>query len=218
MAHVPHLYLPGPWDGDHLGVDDEHLHHLVRVLRRSGGSPVCYTDGRGTVGEGTFDGRRVWRGPERRVPPPRPALHLVVAPPTARDRVRFLVEKCAELGVRRISWLRTRQGRFSPPRPERTTAWAVGALEQSRRAWLMTIDADPVDVADLPCDVLVCDRGGESPPSVPADVVVAIGPEGGWATGEIPDDRRRVGLGEAVLRVETAAVAAAVLCRLGHEL
>ncbi len=218
MAHIPHLYLPGPWSGDHLAVGDRHLHHLGRVLRRAAGSPVGYTDGEGTVGEGTFDGHRVRRGREVSVPPPVPAVHLAVAPPTAKDRLRFLVEKCAELGVRRLSWLRTRQGRFHPPRPERTAAWAVGALEQSRQAWLMVIDAEPLDVARLPGDTLVCDRGGGRPPSGVTDVMVAVGPEGGWATGEIPDDRFRIGLGEAVLRVETAAIAAAVLCRLNPQM
>jgi len=38
---------------------------------------------------------------------------------------------------------------------------------------------------------------------------VVIGPEGGWAPGEIPDTMRRWSLGSTVLRVETAAIVAA---------
>ncbi|MFQ5516012.1 MAG: RsmE family RNA methyltransferase [Acidimicrobiia bacterium] len=41
-------------------------------------------------------------------------------------------------------------------------------------------------------------------------ITVAIGPEGGWAPGELPPGRRRFSLGPTVLRTETAAVAAAV--------
>jgi 16S rRNA U1498 N3-methylase RsmE len=38
---------------------------------------------------------------------------------------------------------------------------------------------------------------------------VVIGPEGGWASGEVPDDVALWGLGDTVLRVETAALVAA---------
>jgi RsmE family RNA methyltransferase len=46
-------------------------------------------------------------------------------------------------------------------------------------------------------------------------MVVAIGPEGGFADDEIPPGVLRVGLGERVLRVETAAIAVAAFLRLG---
>jgi 16S rRNA U1498 N3-methylase RsmE len=38
---------------------------------------------------------------------------------------------------------------------------------------------------------------------------VVIGPEGGWASGEVPEDAIRWDLGDTVLRVETAALVAA---------
>jgi 16S rRNA U1498 N3-methylase RsmE len=38
---------------------------------------------------------------------------------------------------------------------------------------------------------------------------VVIGPEGGWAEGEVPDDAQRWDLGDTVLRLETAALVAA---------
>jgi 16S rRNA (uracil1498-N3)-methyltransferase len=49
----------------------------------------------------------------------------------------------------------------------------------------------------------------------PSAVLVAIGPEGGWSAGELEAARRAGaalwGLGPALLRVETAALAALVL-------
>jgi RsmE family RNA methyltransferase len=41
--------------------------------------------------------------------------------------------------------------------------------------------------------------------------VVLVGPEGGWSPRELALVRNKVGLGDGVLRVETAAVAAGVL-------
>ena len=47
----------------------------------------------------------------------------------------------------------------------------------------------------------------------PDDPVLCVGPEGGFAPGEIPDDARRISLGPTILRVETAAIAGSVLLR-----
>jgi RsmE family RNA methyltransferase len=43
------------------------------------------------------------------------------------------------------------------------------------------------------------------------DVGIAVGPEGGWSDKELEVAASRVTLGPGILRVETAAVAAAVL-------
>jgi RsmE family RNA methyltransferase len=40
---------------------------------------------------------------------------------------------------------------------------------------------------------------------------IAIGPEGGWSSAELAASATSVSLGDQILRVETAAVAAAVL-------
>jgi RsmE family RNA methyltransferase len=45
---------------------------------------------------------------------------------------------------------------------------------------------------------------------VPTDRTIAIGPEGGWSTAELAESGGQVSLGSTVLRVETAALAAAV--------
>lgn len=208
MGHVPHLYLPGPWPDGPIPLDDAHRDHLRRVLRRGGGDPVTYTDGAGRVGTGTLAEEAVERGGERLVPPP-PSLTLAVAPPAAKDRARFLVEKLAELGVARLEWLRTRRGEGRVPRPDRAEAWAVAALEQSRGAWLTRVAGSEVSLAELEGKVVAADAGGGPLPEGEQELVVAIGPEGGWDPGELPPGTRRVTLGPRVLRVETAALVAA---------
>ena len=214
MGHIPHLYVPAPWHDTVLGVDAAGMHHLRRALRRTDGDPVTYTDGVGVFGEGRLDGDRVIRGAETSVPRPnRPVI--AVAAPTQKDRLRFLVEKVAELGTLDLWWLRTRFGEGNPPSADKAHAWSRSALEQSRSAWLMQVGTAPVDVADLPPGTVFADRAGRDDADVGNAPCVAIGPEAGWSDDEIPEAAPTMALGSTVLRVETAAIAAAVLANSG---
>lgn len=206
MAHMPHLHLPRPWEGDLLRVSEGQRRHLENVLRLGGGDPVGYTDGEGSVGSGEYLSGDVVRGEERQIPRPSD-LVVVVAPPDNRDRVRFLVEKLAEMGVAELRFLATTHGQGRPPKLERVRSWAVAGLEQSRGAWLMETSEGLVTFADLGLPYAVCDMGADT--QTPSARTVVIGPEGGWSPGEIPERAIRYGLGETVLRVETAALVAA---------
>lgn len=207
MAHIPHLLAPGSWEADTVELDRAAIHHLRTVLRRGPGDPVSYTDGVGTLGEGVLTGAGIRRGPERRIPAPDGPV-IAVAPPASKDRARILVEKLAELGVRRLLWIRTRHGEGRPPPVEKVTSWSRAALEQSRGAWLMDVSG-PFSIADLPPGTVFADAsGGEK--ELTGVSCIAIGPEGGWAPGEIPDEAAIVRLANTVLRVETAAIVAAV--------
>lgn len=218
MGHVPRLFLPRPWDDPTLNADDRQRHHLNRVLRRSRGSAVDYTDGAGTVGAGVWTGEGIERGEETATVPPERRLRVAVAPPRAIERQRFLVEKLAELGTSEFLWLQTVRGVGRTPRSERSHAWAVGALEQSQGAHLMEISVDQIGVSELAPLLLIADPDG--PPlrraieEIPADVTVAVGPEGGFVSNELPAHGVPFSLGDRVLRVETAAVIAATLILL----
>jgi 16S rRNA (uracil1498-N3)-methyltransferase len=207
MGHVPHLFLPGPWDAERVEVSPDQTHHLQRVLRLADGQQVGYTDGKGLVGTGTFssDGM-VLRGQESAVPRPSDLI-VVAAPPDNKDRARFLVEKLAELGVAELRFLRTDHGQGRPPRRDRALSWAASGLEQSRGAWLLSIPAEMDSLTDLRPPYVVCDPAGSK--ERPSARTVVIGPEGGWAEGEVPDDAQRWDLGDTVLRLETAALVAA---------
>mgnify|MGYP001826956768 CR=1 FL=1 len=217
MAHIPHLYLPGPWEADCLALTDEQDHHLRRVLRAGDLAGVSYTDGQGSIGSGTLAAGGVRRGDESLVPRPSPTLTVAVAPPRSSDRARFVVEKLAELGVDRLVWLTADFGQAGAPRQRRAARWAGGALEQSRGAWLMEVDG-PLSLADLPGPTWMVHPGGGPLPSPIEDVTLAIGPEGGFSTEELIRVDTTVGLGARVLRVETAALVAAglVLHHLGR--
>jgi 16S rRNA (uracil1498-N3)-methyltransferase len=206
MGHVPHLLLPGPWTREHLEVSEEQGRHLGKVLRIGEGESVTYTDGEGSIGNGRFLSGQVLREEESRVPAPSD-LTVVAAPPDNKDRARFLVEKLAEMGAAELLFLDTRHGRGRLPNGERVRSWAVSGLEQSRGAWLMKTSDRLVSFADINRPFVVCDREGRR--RTPLARTVVIGPEGGWASGEVPEDAILWGLGDTVLRVETAAIVAA---------
>ena len=84
------------------------------------------------------------------------------------------------------------------------------AAMQSRRVWLPTIDG-PVPLGDVVAagGAVLADPDGD--PLTTATTVV-IGPEGGFTAEEL-ELAPAVSLGEPILRVETAALVAAILTR-----
>jgi 16S rRNA (uracil1498-N3)-methyltransferase len=215
VGHIPHLYLPPPWPPTAVPLPATAAHHLVKVLRLDPGAAVTYTDGAGRHGEGHLRDGTVVRGDEHTVPPPAIAITMAVAPPHDKDRLRFMIEKLAELEVGRVRFLRTRFGAGRLPDLSKSIAWATGALEQSQGAWLMDITTAWTEPASLdPVTSWYAERdGAEQVGPLPAEATIAIGPEGGWAPGEIPENAQRLGLGRTVLRVETAAIVAAGIFR-----
>lgn len=213
---TPHLWLPPPWNGDRIPLQAGQAHHLYRVLRSADGDPVTYTDGQGQRGKGKLAGDQIRRGEEDLVPRPHPEINLYVAPPVERNRTRFLVEKCTELGLRRLTWLITRQSRSHPPAFQRARAWMREALEQSHGCWLPQFSEQNESPYGLNSETIFCIPGSPSPTAQasPSQVSLAVGPESGWAKGEVPAASPKMGLGSNILRVETAAIAAVAWWRL----
>lgn len=205
MRHIPHLVVEPPWDGSMLKVTGEQWRHVTKVLRMSTGDEVSYTDGNGMVGAGLLVDHGIERGDEETVARPT-RLTIAVAPPSSKDRQRFLVEKLTELGVARLVWLETRHGKNQVAKPAKVHSWVQSAVEQSRGAYLMETSDDLVALADLEGRLVVCRPGGGVAPG--EFDVIAIGPEGGFADDEIPQNAGLWDLGPTVLRVETAALVA----------
>jgi 16S rRNA (uracil1498-N3)-methyltransferase len=210
VKHIPHLVVSAPWEEGRLALSVVQWRHVTKVLRMKSGDQVTYTDGLGKLGEGVLRHQLVERGEEREVGRPS-TLTVAVAPPANRDRQRFLVEKLAEIGIARLIWLETAHGKNRVANPEKVFSWVHAAVEQSRGAYLMETSEEMVKPTELGGDLVVCVPGGRDGPGT-ADVV-AIGPEGGFAEDELPASARRWDLGANVLRVETAAIVAAI--RLG---
>ena len=205
MKHVPHVVIGAPWADDKIRLSVTQIRHLAKVLRVKPGDHVTYTDGLGHLGNGTLRNEIVVRGDERFVERPT-QLVVAVAPPSNKDRQRFLVEKLAELGVERLVWLKSDHGANRAASASKVFSWVLSAVEQSKGAWLMETGDKFLEIPDLERPVVVCQPGGTDGPQHARTVV--IGPEGGFDEGELPDNVERWDLGTTILRVETAALTA----------
>ncbi|NPV01690.1 MAG: 16S rRNA (uracil(1498)-N(3))-methyltransferase [Brevinematales bacterium] len=222
-------------DGSRVTVDGSDYHHLIHVLRKQPGDIFEATDGWGNIlriritdaagGHAAGEIIGLISAPERSV-----TLTLYQAIPR-QGLFDFIIEKSAELGVRRVV----------PVVTERTVVRlaeerSAKKLERWRRIANETVKkigrADTIDVLPVcglneiigqlhPGSLRIAawemeeTRGlrtilREKPDS--KDVEIVIGPEGGLSAGEISAltgmGFESVSLGKRILKVETAAVAA----------
>lgn len=215
-----------------LELPPDEAHHL-RVRRAEPGDHVELRDGAGLLGEAvllesTARHALIRITASRTVDRP-PSLALFVA---AGDKERFgwLVEKAAELGVTQLVPVETERtagvsSRVSTAHLTRLRRRALDAVKQSGAPWapviggVMPFVAAVVDEASGAGGAAVrwlADAAGDWPPATisAAPAAALIGPEGGFTSREretaVAAGWRPVRLGAAVLRFETAAVAAAV--------
>lgn len=143
----------------------------------------------------------------------RPSISVAAAVPKG-DRVDWMVQKLTELGVARIVLLRCErsvvnwEGERGERQLERLRRISIGALQQSRGLRMPSLEG-PISASEVLHETPIAEPGGEALSG--DDRSIAIGPEGGWSDAELATAARRVDLGPGVLRVETAAVTAAVL-------
>ncbi|HVJ86715.1 MAG TPA: 16S rRNA (uracil(1498)-N(3))-methyltransferase [Caulifigura sp.] len=229
------FFCPTLSGGTTVKLEDEEFHHLAHVLRVKSGDQVELFDGQGTAAQFVVDrlskrdAQLSLVGDLRRDEPDRVRLVLGIACPKG-DRLKWLVEKATELGVTELVPLLCERSVVEPRETKlaKLEQTVLSACKQCRRNRLMTI-GEPQPLAQFlqqPADrVLIAHPGGppfeNTAPRVPAEegrpvvVRVAIGPEGGFTDSEIAAAEAsgvsKISLGRYVLRVETAAVAAAAL-------
>ncbi len=146
------------------------------------------------------------------------------------DRMEWSIEKCTELGVKRIIPVIARRTDAHLPsaamkRVERWRRIATQASEQSRRATTPEItspsklrDAVNIDaelrivLAETETETMVREVVTSHPHN---QIALAIGPEGGWTEDELDLFGKQgwisASLGPTILRAETAAIAAVAI-------
>lgn len=213
----------------------EEAHHAMNVLRLQAGSVIGLLDGKGTYAEARITEaskrkctvrilRKETQRPERKA-----RIHLAVAPTKQMDRFEWFLEKATEIGVDRITPVVTHRTERTRLRMDRLEKVLVGAMKQSQRRWLPTLD-ELTSLKELAS--LRTPSSGEERSVVQKffgwcegdhadftkvydpqqDALMLIGPEGDFTPEEaetlIASGFRAVGLGTARLRTETAAMAA----------
>ena len=233
------FYSESPLTGGRATLGGPEAHHLLHVMRLNVGQQITVFDGLGAeylaviekLGRGEVELEIVDRVDVSRELPF--ALTLAVALPKG-DRQRWLIEKIVELGVTCLVPLRTTRGVAQPNDNalQRLRRAVIEASKQCGRNRLAEI-AMPVDfdnfVTKSPENALrIVTHPDESATSIVdvmetnarGDVMIAVGPEGGFTEQEIASaidsGLLAANLGPRILRVETAAVALAAIVALRH--
>jgi 16S rRNA (uracil1498-N3)-methyltransferase len=219
--------------GNRASLTGEHAQHLIRVLRAQVGQEFDIAAGgqvrRGRIVSIESDRVEFNLGDEVSAAA---VVHLTLLLAIFKfDRMEWAIEKCTELGVFRIVPVIARRtdshlAAAAVKRAERWRKIALQASEQSRRASPPEV-SDPLKFAPaigLPgtLRVVLAESEQQTPlrqalGSDPgqSQLLLAIGPEGGWTIEELDLFRSSgwisASLGPTILRAETAAIAATAI-------
>lgn len=223
-------------------LDAEQSHHGLKTLRLKPGQAIELFNGRGRVAQGQVEAVRSGRLVARierveEFPPLQPRLVLACAVPKGA-RADDMVHQLSQAGADVLVPLITQRSVVRPSKEHlasRYSRWrriAIEAAKQCRRNWTLEL-AGPANLSQVlrePADLRLIAVPGEGEvslkeleelvgcgPTRVRTVQVLIGPEGGWSEEEkaqaVAAGARMWSLGPLILRVETAAVAAAVILR-----
>ncbi len=219
--------------GADVPLSEAQAHYLRHVLRRDEGAPLLLFNGRDGEWRATLglQGRKRARaaiGDRTRAQEPEPDIWLCFAP-IKRLRIDLVAEKATELGVGLLQPVLTEHTAVERVNVGRLRAHAIEAAEQSERLSVPEV-REPVALGPMLDTwpgrrrLLMCDETGGGPPIAvalaaldeaarAAPWAIVVGPEGGFAAGELAALRRikdvtSVGLGPRILRADTAALAA----------
>ena len=219
--------------GNRAILTGNHAEHLVRVLRARVGQEFDIATGLAVRKS------RITSIAESRIEfelgeevPAATAAKITLALAVFKfDRMEWAIEKCTELGVAHIVPVIAQRTdkHLAAAAIKRTERWrriARQAAEQSRRAAPPEIAA-PAELPEalgLPGDARIVLAESEAKAvlrdvleSLPreAEIVLAVGPEGGWTIEELQSFQQAgwtsASLGRTVLRAETAAIAATAI-------
>jgi 16S rRNA (uracil1498-N3)-methyltransferase len=227
------IHLPSIEAG-RVELSAEQSHYLRDVLRLEAGAEVEVFDDAGAVARGVlqpFDGRRVMVEVDRPRRDEQPPWRWTIASAVPKaNRADWMIEKLSELGASAYVPLAAGRSVVVPEGQNKMQRWqrlATEAAKQSRRRGVMSIEplSTPAQVLHDYSDrqMWVLSTEPEALPIPRAmervdwdrELLLLVGPEGGWTAEEIALFNEHgltgVKLTETILRMETAAVAAAAV-------
>lgn len=223
------FFYPGPIGPGEVTLEGQEAHHIANVRRFGTGDALTLFNGDGHEYPAVIVDvakKRVRlqitnvQSPDREL---RFSLHIASALPKG-DRGDFLIEKLTELGVTEFTPLITDRSvvKANDAKSEKLERAVIEASKQCGRNKFMRVHSPArwIDWCHLQTGLrLIANPGGTSPPTTIGEgVLIAIGPEGGFSQKEIDTATgagwKSIALGSRILRVETAAIAAAALVSL----
>ncbi|MBL7812028.1 MAG: 16S rRNA (uracil(1498)-N(3))-methyltransferase [Bacteroidetes bacterium] len=219
-------------EGNLAFFDEQEARHAITALRYTAGQAIHFTDGFGNrytgniekISKNGFTAAVVSVQSDENLP----ELQLAVGLLKHADRLEWMVEKCTELGVKKLWLMQTTNAIKNRINEERLQRIAVSALKQSHGCRLPHIRLISFnEVLNQPAEsrlICHCQSGDEllsaSSADLKGDCLVLIGPEGDFTAQEIERAHaagfRNLSLGSAVLRTETAAMAVAAAYVVHH--
>ncbi len=210
-------------------LDPEESKHLIKVLRKTQGDRVEFTNGKGTLAHCIIidpNPKKTLIRVEQRefIPEDDYYIHLAISPTKNSDRMEWMVEKLTEIGVHEITFMESEFSERSHLRLERLEKKIIAACKQSLKTRVPKLNAV------RPMNELVQDSEFNSYQRFIAYVdkendrhlfdkakhdhayLILIGPEGDFSKQELQlafdNHFLPCSLGKSRLRSETAAVAA----------
>ena len=217
-------------------LNEEESRHCTQVLRKQSGDLLMITDGKGGLYECVISNsskKKVEFRIIKETSPPKSnyILEIAIAPTKSMDRMEWFVEKCVELGVDRIVFIKCKHSERKQINLGRLKKKAIAAMKQSVKVRLpeltplqsfneaITRAIDQKYIAFIDHDnpnLLINTAEADS------DTCVFIGPEGDFNKDEVEiavqHGYQKISLGKSRLRTETAGIAACHIIHLINEM
>lgn len=239
---LPRFFVPGASPGARqLSLPSNEAHHAIEVMRLRAGDQVLVFDGAGREWRAVVSacGRRraAVELLEPVEPVPEPRVHVTLAQAVLKgDHMDAAVRDATMLGVTAIAPVITAHAAVNAAAASGTKArdrWtrvAISSTKQCRRAvvpsigpamslenWLGSLSDDGERIVLAEPSATSGALRPYAPGLPPARAVLAVGPEGGWAAGELEvfaaSGFSGLTLGSATLRAEAAALVALSVLR-----
>ena len=207
---IPTIFNPDIHESDELvGIGDDKLHHLKKVLRKENGSKLKVTNGQGLILQGKLYNKDVEISSKNIFN--RTLSYSIFLPHLReRNRFRFMLEKLTELNSHYIFIGSTANSQKTNIKENNIFSWLVSAIEQSGTPFIPEIEFVPGLDFDKFTNGL--DISGKTLLKNKKELKnIAIGPEGGWSKSELANFKSLIRLADNSLRTETAAITAASL-------
>ncbi len=220
------LFIGNKVDQNTVMIADEDFRHCIKVLRYKLEDAIQCTDGLGNHFVGKISDIRKKEllfeiEEEHYVEARTHQLHIAIAPTKNMSRIETMIEKCVEIGVDEISFLKTKNSERKIVKIDRVKKIALSAMKQSFRTRVPILH-EMCDFGQFLVETSVNDfkyllhykEGAKHlhDASWGAKNIVLIGPEGDFTAEEVYASEKagyqNMILGETKLRTETAGIVA----------